>query len=650
MLRAFESDASFDYDALASVTRVAVRMLDNVLDVTVWPLEEQGQEAANKRRIGLGFTGLGDALILLGLRYDSEEARTVAARISEVMRDAAYDASVDLAIDRGAFPLFDAQKYLQSEFAKRLPEELRSRIAKHGIRNSHLISIAPTGTISLAFADNASNGIEPAFMWTYQRNKRMPDGTKRAYIVEDHAYRRYREQGGDVKALPSAFVTALEMSAMDHMRMSAAVAPFIDAAISKTVNVPAEYPFDDFSALYLAAWEAGLKGITTYRPSGVRGAVLEAAPSATEAPKVEEKPTNVGQETPAAQAGNMNVLAASEHMKLVSATVPPLSSLRWTSRPSLPSGSSAWVSDMVRSPLGDFAIAVSDKDGVPFEVWVLKGEAPRGLDALAKTLSADMRSNDKTWLKRKLTILGRTSDVGFEMSMPPEGEKVYVPGAAAAMARLVYWRCAQLGLFKDLGEEHPVMSALFAQREPKTSPDGTIGWVADIENPGTGDEFKVILTELDMGQGERRPYGIWFAGNYPRTFDALAKTLSLDMRVMDPSWAGMKLRKLLDYGEARGDFLARVPGQERQKNYPSTVAYVADLVLHRYASLGILDREGFSPQTRDASDALAAEVAQETESSGVIPGKLCSECGAHAVIRKDGCDFCTACGAVGSCG
>jgi ribonucleoside-diphosphate reductase alpha chain len=261
-----------------------------------------------------------------------------------------------------------------------------------------------------------------------------------------------------------------------------------------------------------------------------------------------------------------------------------------------------------------------------------------------------MRSNDRTWLKRKLTILGRTSDVGFEMQMPPEGDMVYVPGAAAAMARLVYWRCAELGLFKDLGDEHPVMDALFAQREPKTSPDGTIGWVADIENPGTSDEFKVILTELDMGQGQRRPYGIWFAGNYPRTFDALAKTLSLDMRVMDPSWVGMKLRKLLDYGEARGDFLARVPGQDRQKNYPSTVAYVADLVLHRYATLGVLDREGFSPQVRETQQEAETQVQESPGTSSIIPGKLCGECGSHAVIRKDGCDFCTACGAVGSCG
>ena len=160
---------------------VAVRMLDNVLTATVWPLPEQAREAASKRRIGLGFTGLGDALILLGLRYDSAEARAVAAELTRAMRDAAYRASVGLAREKGAFPLFDAEKYLASGMALRLPEEIRAEIRDGGMRNSHLLSIAPTGTISLAFADNASNGIEPAYSWTYTRKKREPDGSMREY-------------------------------------------------------------------------------------------------------------------------------------------------------------------------------------------------------------------------------------------------------------------------------------------------------------------------------------------------------------------------------------------------------------------------------------------------------------------------------------
>ncbi len=275
----FEPGASFDHAAFAAVARVAVRMLDNVLDATYWPLPQQYEEAMNKRRVGLGFLGLGDTCIMLGLRYDSDAGRSFAAGVAESMRDASYAASVELAQEKGAFKLFDADAYLASGFAARLPEELRERIARHGIRNSHLLAIAPTGTISLAFADNASNGIEPAFSWVYTRRKRMADDSKREYEVADHAWRLYRARGGDVDQLPPQFVTALEMSAGDHMRMLGAVQPYIDTSISKTVNVPADYPFDDFKDLYMLAWEAGLKGLATYRPNAVLGAVLQATPS-----------------------------------------------------------------------------------------------------------------------------------------------------------------------------------------------------------------------------------------------------------------------------------------------------------------------------------------------------------------------------------
>ena len=280
----FTAKARFDFVAFVAVARSAVRMLDNVLDVTYWPLPEQHAEARNKRRVGLGFLGLGDACIMLGLRYDAEPARAFAAEMGRHLRDASYAASVELAQEKGAFPLFDAEKFLASAFVKRLPQSLREAIAKGGLRNSHLLAVAPTGTISLAFADNASNGIEPAFSWAYTRKKRMSDNTLREYEVADHAWRLWRDLGGDVSALPPAFVTALEMSAQDHMRMLSAVQPFIDTSISKTVNVPEDYPFGDFKDLYLEAWKAGLKGLATYRPNSVLGAVLQAAPSEASSP------------------------------------------------------------------------------------------------------------------------------------------------------------------------------------------------------------------------------------------------------------------------------------------------------------------------------------------------------------------------------
>src|SRR5213075_882694 len=181
------------------------------------------------------------------LRYDTEAARAMAAKISEYMRDRAYMASVELAKERGAFPMFNKDLYLSGgNFASRLPESIKQSIRKHGIRNSHLLSIAPTGTISLAFADNASNGIEPPFSWTYTRKKRMPDGGAKEYAVEDHAWRLYRHLHGKDAKLPDYFVTALEISAQAHQAMVAAVAPFIDTSISKTVNVPEDYPYADF--------------------------------------------------------------------------------------------------------------------------------------------------------------------------------------------------------------------------------------------------------------------------------------------------------------------------------------------------------------------------------------------------------------------
>ncbi len=272
----FGGVAAFDFEAFAQAVALQVRALDNVLDVTYWPLPQQREEAMAKRRIGVGFTGMGNTLAMLCLRYDLPEGRAMAARIAECMRDAAYAASVDLAREKGAFPKFQADPYLlEGTFASRLPDALKAAIREHGIRNSHLLSIAPTGTVSLAFADNASNGIEPPFSWMYKRKKREADGSTTEYAVEDHAWRLYRELGGDVNALPDYFVSALAMSAQDHIAMMEAVQPFVDTAISKTVNIPADYPYDDFKDLYLQAWRARLKGLATYRPNTILGSVLE---------------------------------------------------------------------------------------------------------------------------------------------------------------------------------------------------------------------------------------------------------------------------------------------------------------------------------------------------------------------------------------
>ena len=287
----FAGVPAFDFEAFEKSVATQVRALDNVLDVTFWPLPQQRDESSAKRRIGVGFTGMGNTLAMLCLRYDKAEGREMATRIATSMRDAAYTASVALAQEKGAFPKFEADGYLEAgTFASRLPAALQQSIRKHGIRNSHLLSIAPTGTVSLAFADNASNGIEPPFSWMYKRKKREGDGSFTEYSVEDHAWRLYRELGGDVNQLPDYFVSALEMSATDHIAMMEAVQPFVDTAISKTVNVPADYPYDDFKNLYQQAWNARLKGLATYRPNAILGSVLHVAATETAAAPVASTP------------------------------------------------------------------------------------------------------------------------------------------------------------------------------------------------------------------------------------------------------------------------------------------------------------------------------------------------------------------------
>src|SRR6266705_2613549 len=323
----------------------------------------------------------------------------------------------------------------------------------------------------------------------------MADDTRMESYVEDHAYRMFKHLHGiddDVTVLPfdparalppgklwtesdgrryamlpSYFVTALEMTALDHMRMSAVVQPFIDTAISKTVNVPVDYPFEEFEDLYLEAWRSGLKGLTTYRPNTVIGSVLE----------VQQK---------------------------------------------------------------------------------------------------------------------ASGDDAFEMALPPSGEKVRVPSLVSGFARLIRYRCNELGAFGDEGKgKTPVVDALIGRKEPKAGPDGTLSWTVDVINHNTGDDLVLFLKELVMPDGQRRPYSMWLSGEYPRVLDGLCKALSLDMRVWDPAWIGMKLRKLLNYAETNGSFLARIPGSDKAQNWPSTIAYLAQLMIHRYAMLGILTEEGY---------------------------------------------------------
>ena len=281
----FEENAKLDETLMSDLVATAVRMMDNVVDASRFPLEAQAREAVAKRRIGLGVTGLADALLMVGQRYGSEEAAVQTGVWLKQIARAAYLASVDLAKEKGAFPLFDAEGYLASGAMQAMDDDVRTAIGKHGIRNALLTSIAPTGTISL-YAGNVSSGIEPVFAYAYTRKVLQKDGSRTEEEVVDYAVQMWRDKMGDA-ALPDYFVNAQTLAPLDHVRMQAAAQKWVDSSISKTINCPEDISFEAFKDVYMAAWDQGCKGCTTYRPNAVTGSVLSVSDESEKAPEVD---------------------------------------------------------------------------------------------------------------------------------------------------------------------------------------------------------------------------------------------------------------------------------------------------------------------------------------------------------------------------
>ncbi len=281
----FGQGAALDEEALDDLVRVAVRMMDNTIDASRFPLPQQAAEAEAKRRIGLGVTGLADALLMVGQRYGSEKAARQTEDWMHRIARAAYLASVDLAKEKGAFPLFDAEKFLAGGTMMQMDGDVREAIRAHGIRNALLTSVAPTGTISL-YAGNVSSGIEPVFAYAYKRKVLQKDGSRTEEEVVDYAVRLWRERFGD-KPLPDYFVNAQTLPPMDHVRMQAAAQKWVDSSISKTINCPEEISFEAFKDVYMAAWDQGCKGCTTYRPNAVTGSVLSVSETSEKAPEAD---------------------------------------------------------------------------------------------------------------------------------------------------------------------------------------------------------------------------------------------------------------------------------------------------------------------------------------------------------------------------
>jgi len=277
----FSAAASLDLAGVAAVAGLAVRMMDNAIDLSLFPLAKQAEQARGTRRIGLGLTGLADALIMLNLHYDSDAARSIAASVMKTITLAAYRASITLARDKGPFPFLDTAPHLRSPFVKRLPQDIREGIARSGIRNSHLTAIAPTGTISL-LANNVSSGLEPVYDFVCTRRLLARDGSYETHELIDYAMAVWRQMRG-AEPPPATFVRAHQLGPEAHLAMQAALQPHVDSAISKTINVRRECAFEDFKDIYRRAHELGLKGCTTFRPNPVTGEVLSAAAAAGEA-------------------------------------------------------------------------------------------------------------------------------------------------------------------------------------------------------------------------------------------------------------------------------------------------------------------------------------------------------------------------------
>jgi ribonucleoside-diphosphate reductase alpha chain len=468
----FRPAARFDFEGFGKVARTAVRMLDNVLDATVWPLAEQDAEARAKRRIGLGFTGLGDALIMLGLRYDTEDARRKAARIAESMRDEAYAASMELAREKGAFPLFDAERYLAApRFASRLPEALKHDIRRHGIRNSHLLSIAPTGTISLAFADNASNGIEPAYSWTYQRKKRMPDGSMKTYDVEDHAWRLFRHRGGDTGKAPAALrhrARHLRDGSHAHGRGSGAVRGFRDQQDGQRARGLSLRRLQGPVPRGMARRAERHHDLSPEPGAGI-GAVdfvtgIPGAGRAAERPRLERRPAHTARSDAAARAFEPALAGPAK-----AAGGQPVMDLH---------GGGAVV------PVRDFRRP--RRVGRPASVRSL-GERRRAAARAGRggqdAVHGHARAGPRLAQGQARHARAHRGDDAFDCPMPPDGSVQRVPSMVAAFARIVRYRVDQLGALAKSGRASPVLDALFARKEPKTGTDGTLSWTLDVHNP-----------------------------------------------------------------------------------------------------------------------------------------------------------------------
>lgn len=433
VLDPFTDKARIDWDRLRATVRTGVRFLDNVLDTSPFPTDEQRTEALAKRRIGLGYTGLGNMLQQLRIRYGREAVGTVET-LGEAIALEAYRASVELARERGPFPAFDREAFLKAPMLAKMPEDLRADIAQNGIRNGVLLTLAPTGTTSI-FYGNVSSGVEPSFSWRYNRSvvvaQTAGEQRKESFTVEDYGwylYSRLPDHDADAP-LPPYMVTALELSVEDHVAVVAAAQKWVDAAISKTINCPADMSFEAFRQVYLSAWKEGLKGCTTYRPSGVRGSVLESADQPAAAPASPQLPLDLPTDE--------RVLARPE--TLYGKTV----KIKWPV-----DGENYYLT------INDHVFPGGRRK--PFEIFISTSSAENfeTMAALTRTLSAACRRGDATFLFEELERV-HSPKGGALVRLPGEAKGSYAPSLIALIGRILRLHASGEAPAAETGEECP---------------------------------------------------------------------------------------------------------------------------------------------------------------------------------------------------
>lgn len=418
----FEADAYIDSKELSELVRTSVRMLDNVIDISRFPLPEQQEEAHKKRRIGLGVTGLADALIMCGVRYGSSEAVDLTETWMKNLRDTAYRESTQLAREKGAFQLFDAEAYMKGPNIKILPKDIQEDIKEFGIRNALLTSIAPTGTISL-LADNVSSGVEPVFAFNYERTVLRPDGSKSIEPVHDYAYQIYLNLKGDTKSLPGAFVSAHSLRPEDHLVMQSTVQKYIDSSISKTINCPENISFEDFENIYQQAYDLGCKGCTTYRPNKITGSVLSTNSNVSEM----EQPEGIGK-------------SSQEDDNIISISAP-------LDRPAGLDGKTY----KLKWPESDHAIYITLND-------IMQGERRRPFEIFINSKNMEHFAWTVALTRMISAVFRRGGDVSFVVEelkavFDPRGgawmDKRYVPSLLAAIGSVIEEHMIDIGFLKD---------------------------------------------------------------------------------------------------------------------------------------------------------------------------------------------------------